>query len=65
MDVMSAAQAAKKWKVSRQRVHVWLKENRIPGAVLKMHFGRRIWEIPAACKKPETFNPYGLAKSSE
>jgi hypothetical protein len=46
--VITVAEAAARWSVSRQRVRIWLKENRIPGAIKPS----RDWFIPADAKRP-------------
>lgn len=48
----TASQAAQQWAVSPQRVRVWLKEGRIPGAV---KIGRD-WLIPADAQRPQAKN---------
>lgn len=48
MRYISAAQAAKKWKITAKRVQVLCKEERIPG----IRRVGRIWKIPESAEKP-------------
>ena len=49
MEYMTAAQAAKKWKISQRRVQILCSEGRISGA---FKLGEN-WAIPINTEKPE------------
>lgn len=49
MNLVSAKEAAKKWRISQRRVAMLCSENRISGATMVGN----MWVIPADAKKPE------------
>jgi len=51
---MTPQEAARRWRVSSQRVYQWLYGRRIPGARKKE--GR--WAIPRRARRPRAFRPY-------
>lgn len=52
MQYLSAAEAAKKWKVSERSVRNYCAKGRVEGAVLK----GKTWKIPADAEKPQRSN---------
>lgn len=52
MQYLSAAEAAKKWKVSERSVRNYCAQGRVAGAVLK----GKTWQIPADAEKPQRSN---------
>lgn len=52
MQYLSAAEAAKKWKVSERSVRNYCAKGRVEGAVLK----GKTWKIPADAEKPQRVN---------
>lgn len=56
-EYISPTTAAKKWGVSRQRVHRWLSEGRIPGAIPREILGKTVWHVPKNAKRPEKQTP--------
>lgn len=52
MQYLSAAEAAKKWKVSERSVRNYCAQGRVAGAVLN----GKTWQIPADAKKPQRIN---------
>lgn len=52
MQYLSAAEAAKKWKVSERSVRNYCAQGRVAGAVLK----GKTWKIPADAEKPQRVN---------
>lgn len=52
MQYLSAAEAAKKWKISERSVRNYCAKGRVEGAVLK----GKTWKIPADAKKPQRSN---------
>lgn len=52
MQYLSAAEAAKKWKVSERSVRNYCAQGRVAGAVLK----GKTWKIPADAEKPQRSN---------
>ena len=57
---MTPNEAAKKWKISPQRVRKLLSEGRVPGATLEKVRGQTAWVIPDNAKRPEIAKPHGL-----
>mgnify|MGYP001142936717 CR=1 FL=1 len=49
MQYLSAAEAAKKWKISERSVRNYCAKGRVEGAVLK----GKTWKIPADAEKPQ------------
>ncbi len=49
MDLLTTAEFAEKWNISRRRVTTLCREGRIDGAILKGN----TWLIPKDAKKPE------------
>lgn len=57
----SASDAAERWGVSAQRVNVWLRADRVPGAIAeKNRLGKVTWLVPADAPRPEAVLPFGL-----
>lgn len=52
MQYLSAAEAAKKWKISERSVRNYCAKGRVEGAVLK----GKTWKIPADAEKPQRSN---------
>lgn len=52
MQYLSAAEAAKKWKISERSVRNYCAKGRVEGAVLK----GKTWKIPADAEKPQRIN---------
>lgn len=52
MQYLSAAEAAKKWKISERSVRNYCAKGRVEGAVLK----GKTWKIPADAEKPQRVN---------
>ena len=52
MQYLSAAEAAKKWKISERSVRNYCAKGRVEGAVLK----DKTWKIPADAEKPQRSN---------
>lgn len=52
MQYLSAAEAAKKWKISERSVRNYCAQGRVAGAVLK----GKTWKIPADAEKPQRSN---------
>lgn len=52
MQYLSAAEAAKKWKISERSVRNYCAKGRVKGAVLK----GKTWKIPADAEKPQRSN---------
>lgn len=52
MQYLSAAEAAKKWKISERSVRNYCSKGRVEGAVLK----GKTWKIPADAEKPQRSN---------
>ena len=52
MQYLSAAEAAKKWKISERSVRNYCAKGRVEGAVLK----GKTWQIPADAEKPQRSN---------
>lgn len=52
MQYLSAAEAAKKWKISERSVRNYCAQGRVAGAVLK----GKTWKIPADAEKPQRIN---------
>ena len=52
MKYLSAAEAAKKWKISERSVRNYCAKGRVEGAVLK----GKTWKIPADAEKPQRSN---------
>lgn len=52
MHYLSAAEAAKKWKISERSVRNYCAKGRVEGAVLK----GKTWKIPADAEKPQRIN---------
>ncbi len=52
MRYLSAAEAAKKWKISERSVRNYCAKGRVEGAVLK----GKTWKIPADAEKPQRIN---------
>ena len=52
MQYLSAAEAAKKWKISERSVRNYCAQGRVAGAVLK----GKTWKIPADAEKPQRVN---------
>ena len=52
MQYLSAAEAAKKWKISERSVRNYCAKGRVEGAVLK----GKTWKIPADVEKPQRSN---------
>lgn len=52
MQYLSAAEAAKKWKISERSVRNYCAQGRVAGAVLK----GKTWQIPADAEKPQRSN---------
>lgn len=52
MQYLSAAEAAKKWKISERSVRNYYAKGRVEGAVLK----GKTWKIPADAEKPQRVN---------
>ena len=52
MQYFSAAEAAKKWKISERSVRNYCAKGRVEGAVLK----GKTWQIPADAEKPQRSN---------
>lgn len=52
MQYLSAAEAAKKWKISERSVRNYCAQGRVEGAVLK----GKTWKIPADAEKPQRIN---------
>lgn len=52
MQYLSAAEAAKKWKISERNVRNYCAKGRVEGAVLK----GKTWKIPADAEKPQRIN---------
>ncbi|MBR1853464.1 MAG: DNA-binding protein [Lachnospiraceae bacterium] len=49
MELLTTAEIAEKWGISRRRVSLLCAEGRIQGAVQKS----KMWLVPADTKKPE------------
>lgn len=59
-EYQSTNAAAARWKVSRQRVAVWLKEGRIVGALKSTDpLGKTVWLIPVDATRPDALLPHG------
>lgn len=57
MNYISVSKFAKRSGVSRQRVHVWLKEKRVQG-VKKVDVGENVlYLIPDKAERPEVLPP--------
>lgn len=52
MQYLSAAEAAKKWKISERSVRNYCAQGRVAGAVLN----GKTWQIPADAEKPQRIN---------
>lgn len=52
MQYLSAAEAAKKWKISERSVRNYCAQGRVAGAVLN----GKTWQIPADAEKPQRSN---------
>lgn len=52
MQYLSAAEAAKKWKISERSIRNYCAKGRVEGAVLK----GKTWKIPADAEKPQRIN---------
>ena len=52
MQYLSAAEAAKKWKISERSVRNYCAKGRVKGAVLK----GKTWKIPVDAEKPQRSN---------
>ena len=49
MELLTTAEIAEKWGISRRRVSLLYAEGRIEGAIQKS----KMWLVPADAKKPE------------
>ncbi len=61
----SPSKTAARWGVSKQRVIVFLRQNRVSGAVRETNdVGQVAWLVPVTAKKPARRKP-GRRKTSE
>lgn len=54
IEYLGVAETARRWNRSRERVHTWIREGRIPGVVRETDaLGRVLILVPADAERPE------------